>query len=1416
MRNAILLVVVLGGLAQGVGGQVCAAAQLMKAESERSASRDGAEAGMPWMEVYDADTYSSWRGAVKVGHSQNWSIAQGGDGTMYVANQEGVLRYDGERWTAVPVGASAATGRRSKRVLSVAALPEGHPNAGRILVAGDGTFGVLRTDSLGRKAYVALSARRPAMDRDLGTVWKTSATSRAGYFLTDDRFVQWRADSLRAWTPTDLTVPPGVDTTAFAAPDARRFFFSFVVRDTAYVQIRGVGLLRVDGDRLQVVSADARLASDGIYAVMPYGDDQLLIGTRNEGLLLYDGTAVRAFDAAVTPWLHEHQLYHGRRLPDGTYAFATRQGGVLRMSAEGRRLQVWNESGGLPDDKVHFATVDADGALWLALNDGVARIDLESPYRYYGASLGLPDQPSVIERHRGTLYVGTTSGVYRLQTREGGAPRFVPIPAFDQQCTDLVSTPQGLLVVTQERVAVWTTGTAYAVHDDNATTPRVALWSQASPSHAYVGYTSGGLRRLRAEGGRWRLDATLADAARPVSELAEARDGTLWATGADGATRVGRPSSRAPTTTHYGLNDGLPVLLDLNVFAVDGRLYFGTRQGLHRFDAARAAFVRDSTFGADWASPSTYVTHLRPHGADTVWARAANLTRQSDQAVIAPLYRSDSATWKRGRPLSHLRTTVVRGMHVEDGALWMGVGEPAALVRRALPPRGSGAASGRPSAPQPLLRRVTVGPRDSLVYGGSGAPPLRLPPASNDVQIAVAAPSFSHAQPVQYRARQAGEAWSSWTDAPTARFDNLPPGSHRLQVQARIVGGAPSEPATVALTIRAPWYRTGWAFLLWGLLGLGGVVGGAALAVRWRTRRLKARQTQLQEQVATQTARLREEKERTAEALETVAEQRDAITTLHDAQSELFANVSHEFRTPLTVALGLLEEWVDAPDDALPDAARQDLQQVLLNNRRLLRLINQLLDIARLESDTLDLQVQWVDVGAFVETVALAFVGLAERRQIEFRRRGLDATVYVPADPDKLETVVANLLSNAFKYTPEGGRVTLNLSVDETAAVLHVDDTGPGIPEDEHEAIFDRFHQSDDRTSSVGTGIGLALTEALVERHGGTIGVDSTPGDGATFTVRWPRSDEHLTDRPDVTWTAGDASPAASAVTAPPQPPPEPVRAGPSPLPSGDASPDAESPDRPTVLVVDDNADIRAFVRRHLASTYRVVEAADGADGLDRARDLTPDCIVADVMMPRMDGLELLDALRSDAATDFIPVVLLTARAALDDKMEGLDAGADDYLTKPFRPDELQARIRNLRAQRMRLRERFQSDESAPQEVSEDAAAPPFLREVEAAIRERVSDEDLTVGTLAEEVGVSRSKLYRELGAITDASPADLIWQVRLQKARTLLEDEAGNVSEVAYGVGFKSVSHFSRRFRDRFGVPPSSVQTGPADAKSS
>ncbi len=1491
----------------------------LRGEVEAQAGEGG---GRPWIEHIDAATYDSWRGNVHVAHSQNWAVAQDAQGVLYVANGEGLLSYDGARWQALPVQAGDATAGRGAYVRSLATLPEGHPDAGRVLVAAVSTFGRLVPEpATGRLVYDALSDRLPPDEAAaLGTTWKASATTRAAYFLTPTRLFRWRADTLHAWTPRDLTVPPGADASAFAAPDDREFFFSFVVRDTLYVQVTGAGLFRADGDRLHLLPGGERFADDGIYALLPYGDHSLLIGVRGQGLFAHDGRTARALRWPVEPWLREHQLYHGARLADGTYAFATRRGGLVLVTADGQPRYVLDDDAGLGNDKVHFVFEDRAGSLWLALNDGLARVDRAAPYRYFDDRLGLPSYPHALARHAGTLFAGTPLGLYRLRPAPAGAPaRFERVPGFASECTDLASTPAGLLVATQDDLVVWTPeGRAVVPGATQPESPRV-LWLRPPAAggtggeealvRGYVGYASGGIRPLRREGGRWRLGARLPGVEMPAYELVEDADGALWAAGDDdGAVRVRRPLGPAPEVTHFGRADGLPALFDLKIHRVGDRLFFGTRRGLYRLDGAR--FVPDSTFGADWAGGAAFVTHLVAQGDSLVWGRAADLSAEGS-VTLAPLRRGADGRWRRGAALPPFRATVARALLPDArGGLWVGHKAPRALAY--VHPRvafGAAPASRRP----PLIRAVYAGAADSLVAVGFGrgpaveAAPVRLAPGTRSFAVAAALPAFAHTDAPAYRARLAADgrgAWSRWSSDATARFARPAPGRYRVEVQARTANGAVTSVAALPLVVEAPWHRTPWALALGALVAAGTLASAGAGVVRWRMRRLQAQQARLQRKVDAQTAELhaqtaalRDEKQRTSEALAVVAEQKERLAALDRAKSEFFANVSHEFRTPLTLALGLLEEWTEPASAAgrvpgrppLPDAAQRDLRQVLLSNRRLLRLVNQLLDIARLESEALTLRVRPLRLATLVEGLAHAFAPLAERRRVAFTRHLPPPDAALPevvGDPEQVEIIVTNLLSNAFKFTPPGGTVTLTLrraqhgtnaergtnadestNADEAARAgedaveVVVADTGPGIAEAEQARIFERFHRAVGPPEAaadappagappLGTGIGLALARGLAERHGGTLTVASTPGAGATFTLRLLPGRARFDDRPDVVWaddeeaTQGNDAPvadvhgtsedliASEAIAG------EDLIAGEAVAGEAVAGAHPEAyDDRPTVLVVDDHADIRAFVRRHLAPTYRVAEAADGRAGLAAARRLTPDVVVSDVRMPEMDGRAMLAALRRDPATAFLPVVLLTARAAPEDKLEGLEAGADDYLTKPFRPAELRARIRNLLAQRMRLRERFlaerdegeraaakrdaakraaaerdaakRSDDAAPSPEAadaRDAAAPPFLRAVEATIQTHLADEDFSVADLAAAVGVSRSKLYRDLRAVTDASPADLIWRVRVETARRLLATGEGTVSEVAYGVGFKSVTHFSRRFREYHGTAPSEV----------
>jgi CheY-like chemotaxis protein len=431
--------------------------------------------------------------------------------------------------------------------------------------------------------------------------------------------------------------------------------------------------------------------------------------------------------------------------------------------------------------------------------------------------------------------------------------------------------------------------------------------------------------------------------------------------------------------------------------------------------------------------------------------------------------------------------------------------------------------------------------------------------------------------------------------------------------------------------------------------------------------------------------------------------------------------------------------------------------------------------------------------------------------------------------------VLLNLLSNAFKFTEPGGAVDVRVRVDAGEAVVEVRDTGVGIAPEHCERVFDRFFQADDSATRrrEGSGIGLSLVREVVTLHGGSASVASELGRGSTFTVRLPMDPLHAAASPADTAAGQDEgqafrAPAGSPVEGwvPFQPrlhtpagedgggSPEQSLPGPSSSAQpggGEDSADAE--DRTIVLVVDDNADVRAYVRSILESSYRVLEAVDGEAGLEAARDALPDLVIADVMMPGLDGFGLARALRADPATDCIPVILLTARAAADDEVEGLGTGADDYVSKPFNAGVLEARVANLIAGRRWLRERFRQ-EGLPVHAAPVAAERPrsaLETRLRAIVEARLTEPDFNPEALAAAAGMSYKSLYRRLAAEVDATPSQFIRTVRVERAADLLKDGAGSVTEVAYSVGFNSLSHFHRCFRERFGAAPTAALHIPA-----
>ena len=652
-----------------------------------------------------------------------------------------------------------------------------------------------------------------------------------------------------------------------------------------------------------------------------------------------------------------------------------------------------------------------------------------------------------------------------------------------------------------------------------------------------------------------------------------------------------------------------------------------------------------------------------------------------------------------------------------------------------------------------------------------------------------------------------------YTDASRrfASYTQLDPGEYVFRVKGsnndRIWN---QEGASLKIIITPPWWKTTWAYTAYLFL--------FALTLYGLRRYDQKRQRLIHD-------------------LELEHLHAEKLEEVDRMKSRFFANISHEFRTPLTLILGPVKQMLFSD---FAGNVREQYRMIIRNGERLLQLINQLLDLSKLESGRMSLQVVKTDIIKCIKGLVLSFSSLAEYKKITLRFAANDKPLTGYIDCDKVEKIVSNLLSNAFKFTPEGGEIGITVKIpnikhqitnksqtpnsqfrvpssqlqipNSDFAEITITNTGPGIPPDRLEKIFDRFYQEDNSVTrhQESTGIGLALTKELVELHHGTINV-STDIAGqilmdklTVFTVQLPIGREHFTDdeiveeslEPEYSNEQRASSIKRSEVSIQ-----KPRQVG----ISTSLRPASSIQHPETILIVEDNPDVTTYIKSFLDKEYRIITAINGKEGWEIAVDKYPDLVISDVMMPEMDGFELCQKIKSDIRISHIPVILLTAKADMASKLEGLEFGADDYISKPFEARELQARVKNLIEQRITLREKFiRMIDIKPVEIATTSTDEKFMKRLLDVFENHVAESDFSTEDFAREVGMSRSNLHRKLQALTNQPTHEFLRTLRLKRAAQLLIKSSASVTEVAYAVGFNHLSHFTKIFRQQFGQTPS------------
>jgi signal transduction histidine kinase/ligand-binding sensor domain-containing protein/DNA-binding response OmpR family regulator len=634
---------------------------------------------------------------------------------------------------------------------------------------------------------------------------------------------------------------------------------------------------------------------------------------------------------------------------------------------------------------------------------------------------------------------------------------------------------------------------------------------------------------------------------------------------------------------------------------------------------------------------------------------------------------------------------------------------------------------------------------------------ITLKPANNVFSVEFAALNFFHPEKSLYKYKLEGfnKDWLL-TEASQRKitFTNLDPGDYVLKVKASNSDGLWGEETQLHIAVLPPFWKTNLAFVLYALM-----IIGAVFFVRW----------------------LAVTKERVNFRIQNERMEAQRMHDLDMMKIKFFTNVSHEFRTPLTLIITPLEKILK---NASNEEDRKQFQLIHRNARRLLNLVNQLLDFRKMEIQEVKLNLAEGDIVGFIRDLVYSFSDLSEKKNISLSFHSAMEILETHFDQDKVEKILFNLLSNAFKFTPENGKVTVTLGLqkkeDAHYLELKVRDTGIGIAHDKLQKVFDRFFQSDipDTMVNQGSGIGLSITHEFVKVHGGTIEVESEPGKGSCFTVLLP-------------------VPSLSGIPALKPDLEDDRLAGISDLHPANG--------KPTLLLVEDNEDFRFYLKDNLKMQYSIIEASNGRQGFQKALSVIPDLIVSDVMMPEMNGIELVRKLRTDAHTSHIPVILLTARSAEEQKIEGFESGANDYITKPFSFELLQSRIKNLIAQREVSQKQFQKHfEVKASEIQITSLDEKLIQKAISEVERNIANKDFSVEEMSRLLGMSRVLLYKKLLSLTGKTPIEFIRTIRLQRAAQLLEKSQYTVSEIAYQVGFNNPKYFARYFKEQYNMLPS------------
>ncbi len=1299
------------------------------------------ESGFPFYERYTPDIYGQ--------DPFNNVIVQGDNGLLYIGNK-GLLIYDGSNWDYLSLP-------NKGRVMSLA-----KDRNGKIYVGGNGELGYLDTDSMGNLKYVSLLEHLDAKHRENLAVWQLQATPQGVFFNGLNVLLRWKDDAFTAWP--------------VAAGQSIRTSYA---DQKLYVQIlhSGKGLHVLEKDTLRPLKNGARYNDSPIRFILPFKENQVLIGTNSRNLELYDSGTITPFKTEADDFLTKNILGRATRLRGGNFAIATLSDGLVVIDTFGRQLLRATDDT-LSSSMIVDIFQDREGNLWIATSFGITKLNYRNTaYSKIGHEVNVRGWGQKANRFKGRMVLGTEAGLFVQDSSVQRTPSFFKIGNSQFRIHDLIVFKDQLLVAGERGIYELKEQTLQLLQKCN---PLSLKRSKLNDSKVLIGTTKG-LMTMEQRNGQWQFNMPIPQIKEEIYTVIEMTNGNLWlGTNFSAAYQVSFQNRQralqleSPQIARFDSKNGHPNDV-LYQYKIDNQVYFSAKyyKKMYRFNKKEQKFYEDGTLASKLGFPG-----------ETVFVEAVD-----NYGTILFSIKNDSEN-----PIQYLALKQKTGTYIKKSiakeyiASLLLFYDPLNNVAWFAGKKGTfrydlNIVQQEQKQSKTIIRKVGY-QTDSILFGGykvqvsEGGP--SLPHAQNNFSFNFSNPSFFNefSNTYQYRLDGYDENWSSFSTANRKEYTNLPKGTYTFRVRSKNSQGNLGEPASYHFKILSPWYLRWWAYTLY----LAMIMGTVLMLWKWKSTRLTRKNYALENLINERTGEL-------AEKNSLLLSQTNRLKELDSMKTRLFANISHEFRTPLTLIKGPIDALESSNDQILTTS---NVRMIRRNADRLLKLVNQLLDLSKLDNGKLKLNPSEGDIFKCIRSAASSFSSHAAQRGMDYQVKVPSTFLWVAFDRDKLEKIMYNLLSNAFKFTNDGAAVKIAAVYKEASLHIKVTDYGQGIAPEGLGHIFNRFFQMDDSYTreKQGSGIGLALTKELVELMQGEIYVESELGKGSSFKVVLPmeeiKSHKAVFDQ--------SISKSASLLETPP------ITAIRRSVPSAIHA--------NKILIVEDNEDMRFFIEEQLKETYEIIEATNGEQGLEKAIELVPDLIITDVMMPKIDGITLCKRLKSDRITSHIPIIMLTAKAGVENKIVGLEMGADVYLTKPFNGKEVKVRVKNLILERAKLRKLFGTKATiVPSAITVNSMDEAFLKRVLRLLEEQHRNPDFGVPQMQMELGISKTQLHRKLKSLTDHAPGELMRNFRLKRAAQLLEGQSDNVSQIAYAVGFNSLSYFTKCFKELYGVSPSAYK---------